>query len=55
MEKYDFRNRAKKIPALANCSVIGMFQPWPKEVFFGVGKKFLSTVNLGSNAKRSVI
>ena len=51
----DFRNRAKKFPALVNCSVINMFQPWPKEALFSVGKKFLSTVYLGSDAERDVI
>lgn len=50
-----FRNAAKKFPALVNCTVIDMFQPWPKDALFSVGKKFLSQVDLGSDRERDVI
>jgi dynein heavy chain len=50
-----FRNRAKKFPALVNCTVIDMFQPWPKDALFSVGKKFLSQVDLGTDKERDVI
>ena len=50
-----FRNRAKKFPALVNCTVIDVFQPWPKDALFSVGKKFLSQVDLGSDKERGVI
>ena len=50
-----FRNRARKFPALVNCTVIDMFQPWPKDALYSVGKKFLSQVDLGSDRERDVI
>ncbi len=51
----DFRNRAKKFPALVNCTVIDVFQPWPNEALYSVGKKFLSSLDLGSDKERDVI
>lgn len=51
----DFRNRARKFPALVNCTVIDVFQPWPKEALFSVGKKFLSGVDLGDDKTRNVV
>ena len=51
----DIRNRAMKFPALVNCTVIDIFQPWPKEALYSVGKKFLSDVDLGSEKEREVI
>ena len=51
----DFRNRAMKFPALVNCTVIDIFQPWPKDALYSVGKKFLSDVDLGSDKEREVI
>ncbi len=51
----DFRNRAMKFPALVNCTVIDIFQPWPRDALYSVGKKFLSDVDLGSNDERDVI
>eukprot|EP00804_Cyclotella_cryptica_P004521 CCRYP_006874-RA/>CCRYP_006874-RA protein AED:0.08 eAED:0.09 QI:0/0/0.5/1/0/0/2/139/4220 len=50
-----FRNRARRFPALVNCTVIDMFQPWPKEALLSVGKKFLSQVDLGFDRERDVI
>ena len=51
----DFRNRAMKFPALVNCTVIDIFQPWPRDALYSVGKKFLSDVDLGSDEERDVI
>ena len=51
----DFRNRARKFPALVNCTVIDVFQSWPKEALFSVGKKFLSGVDLGDDKTRNVV
>ena len=51
----DFRNRAMKFPALINCTVIDMFQPWPEDALHSVGKKFLSDIELGSDNDRDVI
>lgn len=50
-----FRTRARKFPAIVNCTVIDWFQPWPYEALFSVGKKFMKDVSLGSEAVRSVI
>jgi dynein heavy chain len=41
-----FRTRAKKFPALVNCTVIDWFQPWPEEALTSVGKKFLDQVDV---------
>lgn len=38
----EFRNRARKFPALVSCTVIDWFQPWPKEALSSVGTRFLS-------------
>ena len=51
----DFRNRAMRFPALVNCTVIDIFQPWPRDALYSVGKKFLSDVDLGSDKEREVI
>ncbi|KAL7490113.1 hypothetical protein ACHAW6_015825 [Cyclotella cf. meneghiniana] len=50
-----FRNRARRFPALVNCTVIDMFQPWPQDALLSVGRKFLSQVDLGSDKERDVI
>jgi len=53
------RNRARKFPALVNCTVIDWFQPWPKEALRSVAAKFLETLEpLGaadSNLRKGVI
>lgn len=41
------RVRARRFPALASCTVIDWFQPWPEQALASVGKKFLSQVELG--------
>jgi len=40
----DMRNRARKFPALVNCTVIDWFQPWPMEALFNVGEKILAPI-----------
>ena len=45
----DFGARARKFPALVNCTVIDWFQPWPKEALFSVGQRFLTGLELGDN------
>ncbi|KAL8008331.1 putative AAA+ ATPase domain, dynein heavy chain region D6 P-loop domain, immunoglobulin-like protein [Plasmopara halstedii] len=40
----DFRNRARKFPALVNCTVIDWFQPWPKEALLSVGSEKLKEI-----------
>ena len=51
----DFRVRARKFPALVNCTVIDWFHPWPADALFSVGKKFLNEIELGSDDVRSGI
>lgn len=41
----EFRNRARKFPALVSCTVIDWFQPWPKEALASVGTRFLAKSN----------
>eukprot|EP00931_Biecheleriopsis_adriatica_P017411 TRINITY_DN1250_c0_g1_i8.p1 TRINITY_DN1250_c0_g1~~TRINITY_DN1250_c0_g1_i8.p1 ORF type:complete len:2173 (-),score=601.12 TRINITY_DN1250_c0_g1_i8:164-6553(-) len=38
------RNRARKFPALINCTVIDWFQPWPMDALYNVGAKFLEPI-----------
>ena len=51
----DFRNRAKKFPALVNCTVIDWFQPWPYEALLRVGQRFMKDVELGAEQIRNGI
>ena len=39
-----FRNRAKKFPAIINCSVIDWFHAWPEDALLSVASKFLADV-----------
>lgn len=48
-----FRNRAKKFPALINCTVIDWFQPWPQDALLAVAKKFLNELELGDEVIRT--
>ena len=41
-----FRNRAKKFPALVNCTVIDWFHPWPEDALLSVAQKFLADVEM---------
>eukprot|EP01033_Poteriospumella_lacustris_P003465 gene3469-2562_t len=43
----NLRVRARRFPALANCTVIDWFQPWPEQALASVGKKVLSQMDLG--------
>uniref|UniRef100_K3WLS4 AAA+ ATPase domain-containing protein n=1 Tax=Globisporangium ultimum (strain ATCC 200006 / CBS 805.95 / DAOM BR144) TaxID=431595 RepID=K3WLS4_GLOUD len=38
----DFRMRARKFPALVNCTSIDWFQPWPKDALHSVAMRFLN-------------
>lgn len=44
-----------KFPAIVNCTVIDIFHSWPKDALFSVGKKILSTVDLGCDEERNVV
>jgi dynein heavy chain len=41
------RTRARRFPALASCTVIDWFQPWPEQALASVGNKLLSDIDLG--------
>jgi dynein heavy chain len=50
-----FRNRARKFPALINCTVIDWFHPWPEEALLSVASKFLEEVEMPSDDVRKSI
>jgi len=50
-----FRNRAKKFPALINCSVIDWFHAWPEDALLSVAQKFLNDVEMASDEIRAGI
>lgn len=41
-----FRNKARKFPALVNCTVIDWFHPWPEDALLSVASKFLADVEM---------
>ena len=45
----NFRQRARKFPAIVNCTVIDWFQPWPLTALLSVARKFTNDVDLGSD------
>ncbi|CAM9153876.1 unnamed protein product [Ectocarpus fasciculatus] len=50
----EFRNRARKFPALVSCTVIDWFQPWPKEALASVGTRFLAkSIHLDGDGVRA--
>jgi len=51
----DFRNRAKKFPAIINCTVIDWFHAWPEEALLSVAAKFLGDVEMASDEIRTGI
>ena len=42
-----FRTRARKFPAIVNCTTIDWFQAWPEQALSGVALRFLSRMDLG--------
>jgi dynein heavy chain len=50
-----FRNRAKKFPAIINCTVIDWFHPWPQDALLSVASKFLADVEMASDEIRAGI
>jgi dynein heavy chain len=49
------RNRARKFPAIINCSVIDWFHPWPEDALLSVASKFLADVEMDSDEVRNGI
>lgn len=50
-----FRSRARKFPALVNCTVIDWFHPWPEEALLSVASKFLQEIEMQSDEVRDSI
>lgn len=50
-----FRNRAKKFPALVNCTVIDWFHAWPEDALLSVAQKFLADVEMDDESIRGGI
>ena len=50
-----FRGRAKKFPAIINCTVIDWFHPWPQDALLSVASKFLADVEMASDEIRAGI
>ena len=50
-----FRNRARKFPALVNCTVIDWFHPWPEDALLSVASKFLAEIEMPDDATRESI
>ena len=50
-----FRNKARKFPALVNCTVIDWFHPWPEDALLSVASKFLADVEMQSQEVRDSI
>ena len=44
-----FRTKAKRFPAIANCTVIDWFHPWPESAFASVGSKIISKAKVGDS------
>jgi dynein heavy chain len=49
------RNRARKFPAIINCSVIDWFHPWPEDALLSVASKFMAEVEMDSDEIRNGI
>jgi dynein heavy chain len=47
------RNRARKFPAIINCSVIDWFHPWPEDALLSVASKFLAEVEMETEEIRA--
>jgi dynein heavy chain, axonemal len=50
-----FRSRARKFPAIVNCTVIDWFHPWPEDALLSVASKFLLDIDMPSDEVRASI
>lgn len=50
-----FRTRARKFPALINCTVIDWFHPWPEDALLSVAGKFLEDLEMPEEIRESVV
>jgi len=51
----DFRSRARKFPALINCTVIDWFHPWPQDALLSVARKFLEETEMANEEERDSV
>jgi dynein heavy chain, axonemal len=49
-----FRVRARRFPALVNCTSVDWFQPWPKDALYRVGQQFLSQADIPDDIRAGV-
>ena len=49
------QSRARKFPALVNCTIIDWFQPWPEEAFLSVARKFTDELELETDKIRKSV
>ena len=51
-----FRSRARKFPAIVNCTVIDWFQPWPEDALLSVARKFTDELEMDNeDIRKSVV
>ncbi|PCI27670.1 hypothetical protein COB52_04520 [Candidatus Kaiserbacteria bacterium] len=50
-----FRGRARKFPALVNCTVIDWFQPWPEDALISVARKFTDELDMPNDEVREAV
>ena len=50
-----FRVRARKFPALINCTTIDWFSAWPLEALLSVSEMFLETVQVGRSTEEEAL
>jgi len=50
-----FRSRARKFPAIVNCTVIDWFQPWPEDALLSVARKFTDELEIGTDEIRDAV
>jgi dynein heavy chain len=51
----NFKVRARKFPALVNCTAIDWFFPWPHEALLRVASRFLAEEKIGDDQQRELI
>lgn len=51
----EFIGRARKFPAIINCTVIDWFHPWPTDALLSVARKFLEEVEMASEEERTAV
>lgn len=50
-----FRSRARKFPAIVNCTVIDWFHAWPEDALLSVAAKFLADIEMDNEEIRDAV